>query len=382
MFDSRYRRARAAEGAGEWRRAAALWAEAGEPLLAAEALVHLAERAARLEERLEAWHDALRWIPEGETDRRDDVERRMARAVLHDAQLRGATSAEEKRRLADAAARLERVDAHADAADAWALLGRTEDQARCLEAGGEVEKLEALLERTSEQDARQNRLRRLLADYEMALEYGARLEARTALREAAQVASEDRSVADLLRRLEGRIPAPMRVKLLVDGRRVGFVGRLPAVLGRSDADVVVRGASVSRRHAEVGMAGGVVVLRDLDSRNGTLVRGLPIRGAVDLSGTTEVGLGDDVRLTVEPLGSYLVLDVESGLDRGERLVVGQGDLRTEGLPATVRFVDGWVVMAADPRTDLVLGDRTCALPVHLLAGDRLVVGGVTVEVLE
>jgi pSer/pThr/pTyr-binding forkhead associated (FHA) protein len=382
MFDSRYRQARAAEGAGEWRRAAALWAEAGEPLLASEALVHLAERAARLEERLEAWHDALRWIPEDDTERRDDIERRMARAVLQDAQLRGAESAEEKRRLADAAARLERAGAPGDAADAWRILGRTEDQARCLEAAGEIDELEALLERTSQADARQGKLRRLLTEYEMALEYGARLEARAALREAAQVASEDRSVTELLRRLEGRLPAPSRVRLTIDGRRVAFVGRLPAVIGRSEADVVVRGTSVSRRHAEVALADGTLVLRDLDSRNGTLVRGLPIRGTIELGGPTEVGLGDDVRLTVAPHGSYLVLDVESGLDRGERVVVGEGELRADGLPAAIRFVEGWAVLAADPRTDLTLGERACALPVHLLVGDRLVVGGVSVEVVE
>ena len=36
MFAPRHRAARAAEGAGQWRRAAALWAEAGEPDRAAD----------------------------------------------------------------------------------------------------------------------------------------------------------------------------------------------------------------------------------------------------------------------------------------------------------------------------------------------------------
>lgn len=383
MFDGRHRRARAAEGAGEWRRASALWAEAGEPLLAAEALVHLAERAGRLEDRLDAWHDALRWIPEDEVEKREEVERKMGRAILEDARLRGAESAEEKRRLADAAARLERLGAPADAADAFEILGRTEDQARCLEAAGEVERLEALLEHTSQRDATQSRLRRLLTDYEMALEYGARLEARAAVREAATVAPDDRSVAELLRRLESRIPPPNRVRLSVEGRRVSFVGRLPAVIGRSDADVVIRGTSVSRRHAEVALSpDGALLLRDLDSKNGTLVRGLPIRGSIELTGAAEVGLGDDVTLSVEPRGRSLALEVHGGLDRGERIVVGEGALRADGLAATVRFEEGWPVLAADPRTDLTLAGRTCALPVHLLAGDRLVVGGRAVEVLE
>lgn len=379
MFDGRHRRARAAEGAGQWRRAAALWAEAGELPRAAEALLHLASRGGSLEARLEAWHDALRFI--SDDAKRDEVEAKMGLAVLEDARLRGATSAEEKRRLADAASRLERADHGSDAADAYAILGRTEDQARCLEAAGEIEKLEALLEKTGRKDERQGALRRLLSDHDMALKYGARLEARAALREASRVAPEDRSVAELLRRLEGRMPPPSRVCLALDGHRVSVVGRLPAVLGRADCDVPLRGTSVSRRHAEVALAAGKLVLRDLDSRNGTLVRGLPISGAIELSGATEVGLGDDVTLAVSPRGHSLTIDVKSGLDRGERVVLGEGDLRVDGVRATIRFDKGWAVLAADPGVDLTLDGQTCALPVHLLAGDRLSVGGVEVEVV-
>ncbi|HEY8428614.1 MAG TPA: FHA domain-containing protein [Sandaracinaceae bacterium] len=382
MFDSRYRRARAAEGAGQWRTAAALWAEAGEPLLAAEALVHLAERGGSFEERVEALHDALRWIPESEVERRDEVETKLAMTVLEDARLRGVASAEEKRRLADAAARLERLELHADAADAYELLGRTEDVARCLEAAGEIERLEALLERTSQKDEREGELRRLLSEYEMALKYGARLEARAALRKACELAPNERSVAELLRRLEARMPPPSRVRLAVDGRRVTFVGRLPAVLGRGEVDVPIRGTSVSRRHAEIALANGTLVIRDLDSRNGTLVRGLPIRGALELSGPSEIGLGDDVTLAVEPQGRALVIEVLRGFDRGERIVVGEGDLRVDGMRACVRFVEGWASIVADPRVELVLEGQSCALPVHVLTGDRLVVGGVPVEVLE
>ncbi len=379
MFDGRHRRARAAEGAGQWRRAAALWAEAGDLPRAAEALLHLASRGGSLETRLEAWHDALRFISDDE--KRGEVEAKMGLAVLEDARLRGATSAEEKRRLADAALRLERADHGSDAADAYAILGRSEDQARCLEAAGEIEKLEALLEKTGKKDEHQGALRRLLSDHDMALKYGARLEARAALREASRLAPEDRSVAELLRRLEGRMPPPSRVSLALDGRRVSLVGRLPAVLGRTDCDVPLRGTSVSRRHAEIALAGDKLVLRDLDSRNGTLVRGLPIASAIELSGATEVGLGDDVTLAIAPRGRTVTIDVKSGLDRGERVVLGDGELRADGLSATIRFDQGWAVLRADPGVDLTLDGQTCALPVHLLEGDRLRVGGVEVEVV-
>jgi hypothetical protein len=48
------------------------------------------------------------------------------------------------------------------------------------------------------------------------------------------------------------------------------------VLGRSDADVVVRGTSVSRRHAEIVKEEGRFVVRDLGSRNGTYVAGIKV----------------------------------------------------------------------------------------------------------
>ncbi len=380
MLDSRYRRARAAEGAGQWRRAASLWAEAGEPMLAAEALLHLAERAGSLEERLEAWQDALKWFPPEDAERRDEVERSMATAVLEDGRLRGAASAEEKRRLADAAARLERLDRPGDAAEAFEILGRTDDQARCLEAAGDIERLEALLDRTSSQDARQTRLRSLMGEYEMALRYGARLEARDALREAVRVAPEERSFAELLRRLEARMPPPSRVQLVLDGHRVTFVGRLPVVLGRGDVDVPIRGTSVSRRHAEIALEGETLVIRDLDSRNGTLVRGVPIRGSIELAGETEIGLGDDVTLKVQLHEGAVVIDVEGGFDRGERIVVGVAALRVPELAASLSFQDGWPVLAADAGVALSLEGQTCVLPVHLLSEDKLLVGGRTVEV--
>ena len=382
IFDNRHRRARAAEGAGQWRRAASLWAELEEPQRAAEALLHLAQRAGDLETRLEAWHDALRWLPEEDDERRAEVERRMGTAVLEDARARGVTSAEERRRLAEAAARLEAVELPAAAAAAYKMLGRKDDQARCLQLAGEVEQLEQLLSETNEADERQNDLRRHLADYENALEYGARLEARAALRAALRIAPDDRSVAGLLRRLESRLPPPSRVRLSIAGEHVRFVGRLPAVVGRGDdVPIRVRGTSVSRRHAQVALDGGALVIRDLDSRNGTLVRGLPVQGAIELSGPTEIGLGDDVTLHVTPLSGHLVIEVEGGFDRGERIVVGQGALRQAGLAASITFESGWAVLTADPGAALELAGQRCALPIHLLLEDRLSVDGVEIEVL-
>ena len=50
--------------------------------------------------------------------------------------------------------------------------------------------------------------------------------------------------------------------------------RLPAMIGRSDeADVRLEDRSVSHYHCKIDNLGGVVVVRDLGSRLGTLVNG-------------------------------------------------------------------------------------------------------------
>jgi pSer/pThr/pTyr-binding forkhead associated (FHA) protein len=382
MFSRPYRRARAAEGVGDYRRAAALYVEAELPEDAANALLFHAARAGTLEERLSAFHEALRWLPDAHA-RRAEVEAQIGLAVLDDARRRGARSSEEKRRLADAATRLEGADRPGDAANAWELLERWDDAARCLEAAGEVERLEALLDRTGEADNRRRQMRGLVADYEMAMAVGARSEARDALRSAVALDPEDGAVADLLRRLEARFPRPYHVALSIDGRRIVAFGRLPVVLGRTGADIVLRGASVSRRHAELDIGPeGQLLVRDLDSRNGTLVRGLPIAGEVTLSGQSTVGLGDDVTVRVSPLGPEAVrLDVDQGLDRGAVILIGRGQLPIPDAPGSVSFPDGHATVGADKGTALVLATQACAMPILVLDGDRLELGPHTIEVV-
>ena len=71
------------------------------------------------------------------------------------------------------------------------------------------------------------------------------------------------------------------------------------VIGREEsADLVIGVHSVSRRHAEVSFEGGSWVLRDLGSRNGTLVDGQRI-SVVPLESGHEVRVGDVVLKYVE-----------------------------------------------------------------------------------
>lgn len=64
----------------------------------------------------------------------------------------------------------------------------------------------------------------------------------------------------------------------------------PVVIGRSSgAAVAVSDPEVSRRHARLDLAGGVLYLADLNSRNGTFLNGKALAGD-----GIELRVGDDV----------------------------------------------------------------------------------------
>ena len=386
LFDGRLRRARAAEGRGAHREAAGLYAEAGQPLEAGRALMQAAEREEGLEERLAAWLDALAILPASAPDLRREAEVKFGRAVLADARLAFAAGPRAGDRLADAAQRLEAAGAFGDAAEAFEILGRTEDLARCLELGGDVERLEQVLGASNARDASRAKLRRLVSEAELAAELGDRDSARRALREAVLVAPDDVDLTRRLRELEGRWLEGGRVELSIRRgaaiSRCRLVGRLPAVLGRSEADVVVRGGSVSRRHAELFLEGGRLVVRDLGSRNGTLVAGVPIGGAMRIETPTEVGLGDDASVRVSPIPrGGAEVEVLRGLDRGERTRLGTAALPLEGVPAEVCFEADRTLLVPLDGARVQLGARSILGRIDLLRGDVLVLDGATIEVL-
>lgn len=65
-----------------------------------------------------------------------------------------------------------------------------------------------------------------------------------------------------------------------------------SVLGRDEgATVFLDEASVSRRHARITVTGRSAVIEDLDSRNGTFVRGARVDGLVPLEDGDAIRLG-------------------------------------------------------------------------------------------
>lgn len=85
------------------------------------------------------------------------------------------------------------------------------------------------------------------------------------------------------------------------GPQPGQVFELPRStisIGRDPGNqVVIDDSQVSRQHARVTPQGGLMVLEDLGSTNGTTVNGLRITAPHTLAHGDEIGLGDNVTLT-------------------------------------------------------------------------------------
>ena len=76
----------------------------------------------------------------------------------------------------------------------------------------------------------------------------------------------------------------MRVRLVNltpdESRATTVISQLPAVLGRNaDANVRLDDCWVSRVHCEISEISGTLLVRDLDSKNGTMVNGQYIKEA-------------------------------------------------------------------------------------------------------
>lgn len=88
------------------------------------------------------------------------------------------------------------------------------------------------------------------------------------------------------------------------------------VLGRAaNCDVVLNETNASRRHLEVSLRSGQVYVRDLGSKNGTILAGLPLpsrRESVWPPGA-ELRIGSDRILLVDPVASALE-ELERGAD--------------------------------------------------------------------
>lgn len=379
LFDASYRKARAREAEGDYRTAAALYAEAGAKDEAVNALLFFVTHATSAADKVAGYTSALRFM-EPTDPRRKIAEIEIARATLLDVAATTPLHADDRARALTAALALEGHDEYADAVRGYELLGDTDAVARCLTKSGDVDRLESVLARDVADDGRARDTQMAMRAYEDAMRLGARSDARAALVRAREISPNASEVEAMLQRLDARFPERDRLELRVGEARAFFVGKWPVRIGR-DADIAVRGTSVSRVHCELAINEiGVLTVRDLESRNGTLVARMPIQGSFVLEKSARIGLGDDVQIAITHEGSHVRVEVLEGPDRGVVALVGESELPVPGAPAFVSFVDGRASLAARGAGNLRLGGVATAMPVVLLRADSLELDDVRIEV--
>jgi transcriptional regulator with PAS, ATPase and Fis domain len=157
-----------------------------------------------------------------------------------------------------------------------------------------------------------------------------------------------------------------------------IVTRGRSVLGRGeDCGTVLVGSEISRYHAELSRHGPILVLRDLDSRNGTFVNGLPV-GERPLDAGDVVRLGEWVGLVLaRPAGAGPITygTIAPGLFGGDtlrtavepalRAAKSELPIILEGETGTGKEVVSRAIHAGSGRTGEFLAVNCAALPEHL-----------------
>ncbi len=373
-----FRRGRAAERAeadGRVDEAIRLYLDAGERDEAVRVLLRAADTARTLDARRALLVRAYGLVKDPKL--RDEARRGVALCTLAELEETPPRTDEERRRLAEAARELEALGAFREAARGFDLLDDRDAVVRVLTLAGDVEGMEKLVGDRDDEERQGMRRHAAMDSFEGLWSSGDRVRALEELRgwlatnpddHEARAAHDDRAA----RLVRGGV-----TDLLVDGRRVTVVSRLPATLGR-EGDVALRGASVSRQHARVNWRDGAFVLEDAGSRAGTTLDGLPIGSALPLRDGAAVGLGADLSLRAAVTDATISLEVERGMDRGRALVVTRDAWATPMGP--LRFGEDGPTLTPD--AGVRLNGQRVAVPVVLVRGDRVERGASTLRVLE
>jgi hypothetical protein len=386
MFSADFRRAVAAEAAGDYAEAARAYALAGERVKVAEMHLLRAERAPSPGAKLHELRAAIRWAetdePEGEKARR-----RIARAMFQWAKGEAVVGDPEKIVVRDAAQLFVDIGDFAAAGECLEFIGDEFAAADAYQKGGDVERLEQVLAREEHRRKRDTRIHDAFEEYKLALAGGERDRAMEAIRlcaemplppaakELPELMRERASYQRLREELEGKLIADGSVVLRAGAvghtRERRYVGSFPLVMGRDPTcQLALRDVGISRHHADiVAHDDGSFALRDRDSKNGTTLGGVRIAGELPLAGEGDFGLGELCVVHFAHAGEALTLEVTRGLDRGVRVVAGRGALDVESVGEVI-FIDG------RPRLSPLGGRLLYLNGVHVSSGIQLIRGDV------
>lgn len=374
--------ARAAELRGDFTRAVELYVEAERPEEAARIMLIRADAETDARARLQHLAHAARLAPDG-TDPNKQARLKRAKLLLA---LAGdvAVSAVARHEVIEAAKDLEAIGEPIEAAEAFRRAGDKDGEARALQAAGDVEQLELLLS-MQQHDERLSRSRENRAkDVDLMIGCGRRREALSALEEMLAGNPDDAPSRERANGLKARkLVAPI-VALEAEGERWLLVLGDEVVLGRSEGSIKVPSNAVSRQHLRITRENGDVVVRDLESRNGTQLRGINLAGPLVVRDGLDLKLGREVPFHISPSakleGAYEIRVA------GEKYLACLGPARTpvKGIELAAG-PDGWVELVTNgakaflgdveltPRATLLVGDALCTIrsgvpAIRILAG--------------
>ncbi|MEO8549859.1 MAG: FHA domain-containing protein [Kofleriaceae bacterium] len=401
VFSADYRAAVAAEAAGNVDLAAERDPLAGEADGADR--MHLA-RAARAGTRLAeigALH-ALHGPYLARQPHLANAAKALGRALWESLRVEGVATERDRAKVREAAELLVVGEDHQTAGEALEMIGDLPGAAQAYSAGGYVEKMEATLAKDDAVAERAHDEADAFANYETHMQVGRRDDARAELSRAladAAVAGEYRRMLD---QLDTSLLTGARVELKRRGKPSIIACAAPKIVIGRDAlrDLPLRAGGVSRQHAEIDRLAGrdtpIPVanvapitarfqLRDLDSRNGTSLAGMPLVGKVPLRGAGRFGLGDECTIDFEVTDGILILRIANGLDRGVALIAGDEGTKLSLAPLgsglDLIFQRGRPLLGRGGARDVLFNDEPLGdLRVQLIRGDRINSDGDEIDV--
>jgi hypothetical protein len=368
----RVKTAQAKELSGHLAEAVALYIEAGLPNEAARVLLLRADAERSPEQRIAFADNAARIT----TDEALRKEARGRKALISFDLVRSRQGSPMRSELARVARELEEAGLLERAVEAYVLAGDSEAEVRMLTEMGAIDQLEERL-KASNTESRKARAvtdaRHRVTDLDRMAERRAALDAaRAALAE-----EDDESLRDTVRTIQARLITAPTVRFEVEGQVVSCAFGKEVTVGRGEATIVVGMRAISRVHIAIRRDDADIVVRDLDTRNGTLLAGARINGPIPVRSGVRLELGGEVPCTIEPTTGFAQVLAPDGVIvnvANTQWIVPLGDLVIHAwrVDHVVRGSDAFIVLrtpvgAARP----ILGELELAAEVELCQGDEI-----------
>jgi hypothetical protein len=255
---------------------------------------------------------------------------------------------------------LETLSLHREAAEVYALLGDHDSQTRMLAACGAIEALESAYDAEHQHAASLRTRQQSWNEISDRIALGQRLRA-VQLCEAwlvdhpsdEEFRARARSARDLV------VAGPCFEALVRDEKVTIALGEVVEV-GRSEGAIVLPSPVLSRKHLQISRGEDGVTVRDLQSRNGTMLAGARLAGDIAVGCGIDLRLGGQIPCRIQPEGKGVRVIIDSAQWLAPLGPLCVGALRVTQGASCVQVTGGKPVLnglLADVPIDLGRGDE-------------------------